>query len=129
MNERRRPNLRANAVQAQPKMARPYVFRSPAADARDGLPGCVIAQYTRCGKVGCRCAVGRPHGPYFYHYYRDAYGRARKRYLARQDAPRVAALCDRYRAGRPSRRQLRRLMRDYARLADRLDRWLGGEAP
>ena len=125
---------RADLEQLQPKTGRtaePYVFFSPEVDALDGLPGCVVVEHKRCGKLGCRCAEpqGRLHGPYFYHYYRDAFGRAHKRYLARTDAPRVAALCDRYRAGRLSRRELRRLMRDYARLADRLDRWLGGEAP
>ncbi len=99
----------------QPKMARRYVFVSPEADAADGLPGCVVAQYRRCGRANCRCATGVQHGPYFFHYWR-AGGKARKRYVARLDAPRVAALCDRYRARAPSRRAVRRALRDCARL-------------
>ena len=102
---------------AAPK--RLYVFHSPEADELDGLPGCVVAEHKRCGKP-CQCAAGRLHGPYFYHYYRDAFGRAHKRYLARTDAPRVAALCERYRGRRLSRRALRRLVRDFARLSDAL---------
>lgn len=36
----------------------------PAADRL--LPGAVIEQHRRCGKEGCRCARGEPHGPYVY---------------------------------------------------------------
>ena len=53
---------------------RPYVFASPEEDAREGIPGTVVTCWVRCGKVGCRCATGKPHGPYFYHRWReDAY--------------------------------------------------------
>ena len=106
-------------AQVQPKMARRYVFVSPEMDVAEGLPGCVIAQYRRCGRVNCRCATGRPHGPYFFHYWREG-GRARKRYVARLDAPRVAALCARRRARRVSRRAARRLLGEFAALADGL---------
>jgi len=99
----------------QPKIGPRYVFADPATDAAEGLPGCVIAQYRRCGRPNCRCASGPQHGPYFFHYWR-AGGTARKRYVARLDAPRVAALCDRYRARAPSRRAVRRALRDCARL-------------
>jgi hypothetical protein len=104
-------------VQVQPKIARRYVFTSPEIDAAEGLPGCVIAQYRRCGCRNCRCAQpgAAPHGPYFFHYWRSD-GRARKRYVARLDAPRVAALCDRRRAMGASRRAVRRALRDCARL-------------
>ena len=102
-------------VQVQPKMARRYVFASPEVDAAEGLPGCVIAQYRRCGRATCRCATGPPHGPYFFHYWREA-GRARKRYVTRLDAPRVATLCRRRRERATSRRAVRRALRDCARL-------------
>lgn len=106
-------------VQPQPKMARRYVFISPEVDAVEGLPGCVIAQYRRCGRATCRCATGPQHGPYFFHYWR-AGGKARKRYVARLDAPRVAALCECRRARNVSRRATRRLLREFATLADDL---------
>lgn len=99
----------------QPKIIPRYVFASPGADAAEGLPGCVIAQYRRCGRGNCRCATGPPHGPYFFHYWRVG-DVVHKRYVARLDAPRVAALCDRYRARAPSRRAVRRALRDCARL-------------
>ncbi len=102
-------------VQLQPKIERRYVFVSPETDAVEGLPGCVIAQYRRCGRPNCRCASGSQHGPYFFHYWR-AGGTARKRYVARLDAPRVAALCDRRRARKISRRAVRCALRDCARL-------------
>src|SRR5580658_5932486 len=30
------------------------------------LLGSLVEQTRRCGKVGCRCATGHPHGPYPY---------------------------------------------------------------
>ena len=115
-------------AQPQPKIDRRYVFVSVEVDATEGLPGCVIAQYRRCGRRNCRCMVGPPHGPYFFHYWREG-GKARKRYVARLDAPRVAALCDRRREQAPSGRGVRRALRDCTRLTTRLAvRLIQGEA-
>jgi hypothetical protein len=110
-----------NAAQPQPKTPRRYVFVSPEVDERDGIPGCVIAQYRRCGKARCRCArPGEPpHGPYFYHYWRGG-GKARKRYIARDDAPRVTALCDRRRTRRANARATKRLIRQFDRLSSEM---------
>ena len=30
------------------------------------LPGALVEQHRRCGKEGCRCTRGEPHGPYVY---------------------------------------------------------------
>jgi uncharacterized protein DUF6788 len=30
------------------------------------LPGALVEQHRSCGKEGCRCARGEPHGPYVY---------------------------------------------------------------
>jgi hypothetical protein len=30
------------------------------------LPGVVVEQHRTCGRQGCRCARGEPHGPYVY---------------------------------------------------------------
>ena len=30
------------------------------------LPGALVEQHRRCGKEGCRCTRGEPHGPYMY---------------------------------------------------------------
>ena len=36
----------------------------PRADAL--LPGSLVEQHRNCGKEGCRCTRGQPHGPYVY---------------------------------------------------------------
>jgi hypothetical protein len=36
----------------------------PRADAL--LPGALVEQHRNCGKEGCRCTRGQPHGPYVY---------------------------------------------------------------
>ena len=100
-----------------------YVFASPEVDEREGIPGTVVTSWVRCGKPTCRCVTGQPHGPYFYHRWReDVYEegdgvpgptghRHRRRYVPRHDAPRVAALCARYRVRHPSLRELVRMLR------------------
>jgi hypothetical protein len=30
------------------------------------LPGAVVEQHRNCGRRGCRCTRGEPHGPYVY---------------------------------------------------------------
>jgi hypothetical protein len=44
------------------------------------LSGSLAEQSRRCGKPGCRCADGDPHGPYAYFTPRPA-GRGRARYV------------------------------------------------
>jgi len=35
-------------------------------DVEGTLRGSLQRQFRRCGKAGCRCAQGEPHGPYVY---------------------------------------------------------------
>jgi hypothetical protein len=49
-------------------------------DAELLLVGSLVEQSRRCGKAGCRCAEGEPHGPYVYFAPRTA-GRGRLRYV------------------------------------------------
>jgi hypothetical protein len=35
-------------------------------DLEHVLLGSLVDQMRRCGKAGCRCAAGAPHGPYTY---------------------------------------------------------------
>src|SRR6185312_10696927 len=35
-------------------------------EAETLLAGSLVEQNRRCGKAGCRCAEGEPHGPYVY---------------------------------------------------------------
>ena len=44
------------------------------------LAGTLAEQARRCGRPGCRCAAGEPHGPYAYFTPRPA-GRGRARYV------------------------------------------------
>lgn len=49
-------------------------------DVEQVLAGSLVEQTRRCGKSGCRCAVGEPHGPYAYFAPRTA-GRGRSKYV------------------------------------------------
>jgi hypothetical protein len=64
---------------------RQLLARRRAAAARLGdvervLAGTLTEQTRRCGRPGCRCASGQPHGPYAYFTLRPA-GRGRARYV------------------------------------------------
>ncbi|MBV8922993.1 DUF6788 family protein [Bradyrhizobium sp.] len=49
-------------------------------DVEAVLAGSLVEQTRRCGKPGCRCAGGDPHGPYAYFAAKTA-GRGRLRYV------------------------------------------------
>jgi hypothetical protein len=49
-------------------------------DVEQVLAGTLAEQSRRCGRPGCRCADGEPHGPYAYFTPRPA-GRGRARYV------------------------------------------------
>ena len=83
---------------ARPK--RLYVFASPEEDAREGIPGTVVTNRVRCGKPGCRCARGDPHGPYFYRYWYEG-GRRCKAYVRQEEVTEVAAGIARWRELHP----------------------------
>ncbi len=64
---------------------RQLLARRRAAAARLGdveqvLDGTLTEQARRCGRPGCRCERGEPHGPYAYFTPRPA-GRGRARYV------------------------------------------------
>jgi hypothetical protein len=46
-------------------------------DVEQVLAGSLVEQARRCGKTGCRCAGGEPHGPYAYFAQRARAGRLR----------------------------------------------------
>jgi hypothetical protein len=49
-------------------------------DVEGVLVGSLTEQTRRCGRAGCRCAGGEPHGPYAYFTPKPA-GRGRARYV------------------------------------------------
>jgi hypothetical protein len=63
------------------------------------LPGVVRPQWVRCGRPGCRCYRGEPHGPYFYRFWREG-GRLRKAYVRPEDLGQVRARCEARRRAR-----------------------------
>ena len=72
-----------NDLAAMP--ARRLLTRRRALAARLGsveevLAGALVEQTRRCGKAGCRCADGEPHGPYAY-FVQRARGAGRLRYV------------------------------------------------
>lgn len=61
------------------------------------LAGEVCPQFIRCGKPGCRCQNGQPHGPYHYRIWREG-ARVRKVYVKATEVEEVKAACVLYRA-------------------------------
>jgi hypothetical protein len=59
-------------------------------DVEAVLAGSLVEQTRRCGKPGCRCAEGDPHGPYAYFAAKTA-GRGRLRYVPSNLVARVRA--------------------------------------
>ena len=51
----------------------------------------VCAQYVKCGKPNCKCALGQPHGPYFAAFWKEN-GRIRKRYIRLADVEQMREL-------------------------------------
>ena len=77
--------LKAHTNDLRALSTRQLLSRRRAAAARLGdvqevLAGTLTEQARRCGKPGCRCAAGEPHGPYAYFTPRPQ-GRGRARYV------------------------------------------------
>jgi len=74
----------------------------------DLRPGSLSEQYNVCGKAGCRCKASPPqkHGPYYQISYTRK-GKSGSRFVQRQNLPEV-----------------KRQLRNYARLKDLVDRWI-----
>ena len=61
-------------------LARRRRLASGLPDVEQVLVGSLSEQTRRCGRSGCRCAAGSPHGPYVYFTPKPA-GRGRARYV------------------------------------------------
>src|SRR4051812_33092057 len=70
----------------------------------------LCAQWKRCGKPGCRCAVGALHGPYYALFWRVD-GRLRKRHVRQRDVAHMRALVAEHRQSIGLQREARRLYR------------------
>lgn len=76
------------------------------------IPGSVVAQMVRCGRVNCRCAKGELHGPYYRRVFVEA-GKARGKYVRKAEVERVSIGCEaRKRQESDQRRELLRAKRE-----------------
>ena len=67
-------------MSADQLLARRRALAGRLGDVEHVLAGSLAEQSRRCGRPGCRCADGEPHGPYAYFTPRPA-GRGRARYV------------------------------------------------
>jgi len=65
---------------AEQLRARRRALAEQLGDVEHVLAGSLAEQPRRCGRPGCRCADGEPHGPYAYFTPRPG-GRGRARYV------------------------------------------------
>jgi hypothetical protein len=79
-------------------------------------PGSLQLTWTRCGKLGCPCASGRPHGPYARRVWRED-GHTHRRYVRLGEIEETKTGIDAWKAAHPSRR---RLLRDLRALGQRI---------
>jgi hypothetical protein len=69
-----------SAMPARRLLARRRALAERLGSVEEVLAGTLAEQTRRCGKAGCRCAGGEPHGPYAYFTARPQ-GRSRARYV------------------------------------------------
>lgn len=86
---------------------------------RDLFAASLSVVYRTCGKKGCVCTRGRPHGPYFFLSIQSG-GRNDRYHVSREDARRMEPAIDRYRDFVRGLRQLRSLDRQIESLVRRL---------
>src|SRR6266498_5721025 len=68
------------AMSTRRLLARRRALAAGLGSVEEVLAGSLVEQTRRCGKAGCRCADGEPHGPYVYFGPRPR-GRGRSRYV------------------------------------------------
>jgi hypothetical protein len=68
------------AMSVRQLLARRRSLAGRLGNAERVLAGSLVEQTRRCGKAGCRCADGEPHGPYAY-FAQRAWGAGRLKYV------------------------------------------------
>ncbi|NLA06924.1 MAG: hypothetical protein GX872_04735 [Firmicutes bacterium] len=81
--------------------------------AKPYIEGSLIKRYTRCGKPGCRCMEGKPHGPFWY-LSRRIDGKTRYTYIPKDRVKEVKALTD-------SNKEIRNARAEIRKITERLD--------
>jgi hypothetical protein len=88
---------------------------------RTQLRGSLFRRWVRCGKAGCACRRGRPHGPYYVLSTRSG-GTGGFAYVDKKDVARTRERVEGYRRFRAGLRRLRRLNGELLRLMGRYQR-------
>lgn len=83
------------------------------------MEGSLIERYTRCGKPGCRCGKGQPHGPFFY-LSRCVKGKTKYSYISKDKAKEVKTLTRRNARIRAARARIRELGRKLDSVFDQI---------
>lgn len=86
---------------------------------RPHAEGSLIKRFTRCGKPGCRCGKGQPHGPFWY-LSRSVEGKTRYTYIPKDIAKEVKVLVDRNAQIRRDRARIREIGRKLDSLFDQI---------
>ena len=87
--------------------------------ARPQMEGSLIKRFTRCGRPGCRCMKGQPHGPFWY-LSRRIEGKTRYTYIPKDKAKEVKTLIDRSIEIRKARARIRELTERLDSVLDRI---------
>jgi len=88
---------------------------------RRQLRGSLFRRWARCGKTGCACQKGRPHGPYYVLSTRSG-GTGGFAYVEKKDLSVTRERVTGYRRFRTGLRRLRRLNAELLRLMGRYQR-------
>ena len=72
------------------------------------VPYSLVVAYLPCGKKGCRCKKGFPHGPYYY-LTQHHQGRTKNIYIPKEALPRISPLAQRYKEYETTLTKIRRL--------------------
>jgi hypothetical protein len=84
------------------------------------LAGSLHVEYKRCGRLECRCTLGKLHGPYTYRHVREQ-GRQRKRYVPAADREHVARALACWRELHPPAWRMRQFLAELRRLTRQLE--------
>ena len=77
------------------------------------IAGSLHLEFKTCGRSGCRCRSGLPHGPYLYRHWREA-GQQHKTYVPMRQLTEVLRELERHRAGRIRPSEVRRVLRELS---------------
>ena len=88
-------------------------------DAAAHTDGCLVEKYRKCGKPGCKCARGEPHGPSFY-ISRRVEGKTRYDYVRKDEVDLAKVLVGRHTRLYRARAQIQKINQEVNEVLDRI---------